>query len=117
MNTSNRLNQGKLSNRYSFLNAKALVLAPCVLIGACSDAEQQSQASEPSLTNNVCTEAWFEKVDKQVVTGDGQGHGPDLGSMEWHSVVEFKLGIRGDESLPDADSELWCRYIDQHVIK
>ena len=45
------------------------------------------------------------------MTGDGQGHGPDLGSSEWRSVIEFKLGIRGDPSVPPRNSELWCAYI------
>ena len=48
-------------------------------------------------------------------TGDGRGHGPDVGSDEWKSVVEFKLGIRGKSDLPGRDSEAWCRLIDQLV--
>lgn len=46
---------------------------------------------------------------------DGKGHGPDVGADEWKSVIEFKLGIRGDPNLPDRDSEAWCRQIDQIV--
>ena len=40
------------------------------------------------------------------------GHGPDIGSGEWKSVVEFKLGIRGNPDVPDRDSQEWCSYID-----
>lgn len=50
-------------------------------------------------------------------TGDGQGHGPDLGSDEWKSVVEFKLGIRGDPQVPGRDSQAWCTYIDHVVMR
>jgi len=52
-----------------------------------------------------------------VGTGDNQGHGPDVGSEEWKSVIEFKLGIRNDTNLPDRDSEAWCRHIDQILRK
>ncbi|GJL53978.1 MAG: lipoprotein [Nitrospirales bacterium] len=48
-------------------------------------------------------------------TGDGQGHGPDVGSEEWKSVVEFKLGIRDKPNVPNRDSIAWCRQIDQIV--
>jgi hypothetical protein len=42
------------------------------------------------------------------VTDDGQGHGPDIGSDEWKSVIEFRLGIRGKPDLPARASEAWC---------
>jgi hypothetical protein len=50
-----------------------------------------------------------------VTTGDGQGHGPDIGSDEWRSVVEFKLGIRGNPAVPSRASREWCHYIDEQV--
>ena len=68
-------------------------------------------------SKSSCNQAWFKKVEQQVITGDGQGHGPDLGSLEWRSVVEFKLGIRGQANLPPKDTELWCDYINSHYIK
>lgn len=66
--------------------------------------------------NNSCNQAWFAKVEQQLTSGDGQGHGPDLGSLEWRSVIEFKLGIRGQANLPSKDSDLWCDYINRHYI-
>jgi hypothetical protein len=51
-------------------------------------------------------------MESVLPTGDGEGHGPDLGSEEWKSVIEFRLGIRGDVSIPDRSSEEWCIYID-----
>ena len=62
-----------------------------------------------------CTEEWYQFVEHKLVSGDGQGHGPDIGSDEWKSVIEFKLGIRGQSGLPDRDSEDWCRLIDAMV--
>jgi hypothetical protein len=64
----------------------------------------------------ACTENWFRWVEGQVSTGDGQGHGPDLGSLEWRSVVEFKLGIRGDPAVPPTESAQWCNYINQRIV-
>lgn len=63
----------------------------------------------------LCSEAWYETVEAEVPTGDGHGHGPDVGSEEWKSVVEFKLGIRGQPDVPARDSDTWCRHIDQVI--
>jgi len=54
-------------------------------------------------------------IEEKVSTGDGQGHGPDLGSDEWKSVVEFKLGIRGEPDVPSREGAAWCRHIDEIV--
>ena len=60
-----------------------------------------------------CSEPWYQYVEKELISGDGQGHGPDLGSDEWKGVVEFKLGIRGQAGLPDRASDDWCQLIDR----
>ena len=62
-----------------------------------------------------CSPEWFQFVEKTLVSGDGQSHGPDPGSEEWKSVVEFKLGIRGQAGLPGRDTEEWCHKIDRLV--
>jgi len=59
-----------------------------------------------------CTETWNQTVETTVSSGDGMGHGPDIGSEEWKSVMEFKLGVRGNPDVPDRDSPEWCRFID-----
>jgi len=61
----------------------------------------------------ACTDDWYAKIDSQLISGDGQGHGPDLGSQEWRSVIEFKLGIRGDANVPARNSALWCDYVNK----
>lgn len=63
----------------------------------------------------VCSEAWYRSIEERFPTGDGRGHGPDLGSEEWKGVVEFKLGIRGRPHVPSRASPEWCRYIDRLV--
>lgn len=60
-----------------------------------------------------CSEAWYQSIDKKLLTADAQGHGPDIGSEEWKSVIEFKLEVRGRANVPDRSSEQWCTYIDQ----
>ncbi len=77
----------------------------------CGQESTQSAAATP------CSPSWFEAVEAKVGTGDGQGHGPDMGSGEWRSVVEFKLGIRGDKKVPSSESQAWCDYIDALVFK
>jgi hypothetical protein len=63
----------------------------------------------------LCSSEWYQSIEETVTTGDGHGHGPDVGSDEWRSVIEFKLGIRGTPTIPQRDSEAWCQYIDHFV--
>jgi hypothetical protein len=63
----------------------------------------------------LCSDAWYRSVEQRVSTGDGRGHGPDVGSDEWKSTIEFKLGIRDQVKVPPRDDEAWCGYIDRLV--
>ena len=81
---------------------KYLVL---LLIGVTGVAEAQSQ----------CSNTWYQSVDKVLHTADMQGHGPDLGSDEWKSVIEIKLGVQDGSDVPERSSEQWCNYIDQQI--
>ena len=58
-----------------------------------------------------CSMQLFGEFEERVGSGDGMGHGPDVGSAEWMSVIEFKLGIRDDESIPETGTNQWCGYI------
>ncbi|TRX53829.1 hypothetical protein [Thalassomonas sp. M1454] len=62
-----------------------------------------------------CSQQWFVYVEDYISTSDGAGHGPDLGSLEWKSVIEFKLGLRDNEQVPDLESRAWCEYIDDKI--
>ena len=66
---------------------------------------------------SLCHETWYQEVENELSTQDGHGHGPDLGSAEWRSVVEFKLNIRDNSALPKVESDDWCRYIDEHYLQ
>ena len=97
---------------FSLLNYAAKRLCPlCVaslllLLTACT---QQSPEAETALP---CTAAWYQAVESSISSGDGMGHGPDIGSEEWKSVIEFKLGVRDNPDVPDRNSSEWCRFID-----
>lgn len=86
-----------------------LAIALALLVAACNTDAERSTGPEP------CTAAWQQWVESRVTTGDGQGHGPDIGSDEWQSVIEFKLGIRGDPAVPPRDTDAWCRFIDDRI--
>ena len=88
---------------------KTRLIILLVLVSANLPAAAGSEALIP------CTEEWYQFVEHKLVSGDGQGHGPDLASDEWKSVIEFKLGIRGQSQLPARDSEDWCQLIDSMV--
>jgi uncharacterized protein len=68
-------------------------------------------------TRTLCSDSWYRLIEEKVPTSDEQGHGPDVGSDEWKSVIEFKLGIRDKPDVPSRDTEAWCRHIDQMVLE
>ena len=68
---------------------------------------------EDAASLDLCSDAWYRSIEDQVPTGDDRDHGPDVGSDEWKSVVEFKLKVRDKPGIPDRKSEDWCRYIDE----
>lgn len=92
-------------NRYRLLS-----LIVVAAVAQVTDSLKPTLAAQP-----LCSDAWYQAIDEKVQTGDGQGHGPDVGSDEWKSVIEFKLEVRGKPNVPKRDSEDWCRYIDEIV--
>lgn len=84
---------------------------PLVILMAAGCGHGQTRYSDMQ----PCTPQWQEYVEAKLQTGDSQGHGPDLGSLEWRSVVEFKLGIRGDPAIPSRETDEWCAYIDEEI--
>jgi hypothetical protein len=56
----------------------------------------------------LCSDTWYQFIEDAVVSSDNQGHGSDIGSDEWKSMIEFQLGIRDEPNLPDRDSDAWC---------
>ncbi len=62
-----------------------------------------------------CSNKLYKWIESRIQSGDGMGHGPDIGSTEWKSVIEFKLGLRGDSEIPDIGSNAWCGFIEEQL--
>lgn len=88
---------------------------PVILISlffqACVNKKQEKQKAQE------CTASWYAKVESKIPTGDEHGHGPDLGTDEWKSVVEHRMGIKGNKIVPSIKSKEWCPYIDRILFK
>lgn len=63
----------------------------------------------------LCSDDWYRQIEASLATGDGMGHGPDIGSDEWKSVIEFRLGVRGEPEVPPRTSEAWCSFVDSRL--
>ena len=61
-----------------------------------------------------CSAAWNEWVEQEVGSGDGQGHGPDIGSQEWQQVIQFRLKLNAKQ-VAKLGSQKWCHEIDMAV--
>ena len=79
--------------------AAILMWLAMFLADATGFAKASDAANMASETGVLCTAAWYQSIEEKVPTGDGRGHGPDVGSDEWKSVVEFKLGIRCQDQI------------------
>jgi uncharacterized protein len=84
-------------------------------VGAAACAEAGEGVSMRPEMGAPCSDMWYRWIEEKVSTSDGRGHGPDIGSDEWKSVVEFKLGIRGNPDVPDIKTQDWCPYVDEMV--
>lgn len=89
------------------------ILFVLFFVSGCDKEKAPPDVSSPE----PCSPAWLQDVDRHVQSSDSEGHGPDIGSPEWRSVVEFKLGIREDESVPEVSSADWCKHIDAFLAK
>ena len=87
------------------------------LLSACSSFElinidNKTIETKPSTKQEpFCSNEWLHYVEGQISSGDNQGHGPDVGSLEWQSVIEFKLGLVDDSTVPSKSTAQWCEYI------
>jgi hypothetical protein len=94
------------------MRQQSIALISCLMLltlAGCKATHTTEQHPEP------CSENWYPWVESALPSSDGRGHGPDIGSDEWQSVIEFKLGIRGQADIPPRSSATWCQFIDQHI--
>lgn len=66
----------------------------------------------PGIAWSQCTAQWYRDIDTILPSQDAQGHGPDLGSAEWKSVIEGKLKKLKAINFPEASSKAWCKKVD-----
>lgn len=90
-----------------------LLLSACSSFDFDSVREEAKALSEEKTKTSSCSMEWFKYVESQVLSQDQQGHGPDIGSEEWQSVIEFKLGLDKVANKPDKLSPEWCKFIQQ----
>lgn len=64
----------------------------------------------------LCDKESYEIIERRLRTSDTYGHGPDIGSDEWKSVVEFKLGVRNEPFVPPKHTDAWCQFIQSVFI-
>lgn len=85
-----------------------LILLAFSLIAACGQSPTVKGATP-------CSAERYASIDSAIQSADGMGHGPDIGSGEWKSVVVFKLGLQDNKAVPSPDAAEWCDFIDQHI--
>lgn len=91
------------------IKQQAIALISGLMLAGCNTATTGTPHPEP------CSSEWYPWVESVISSGDGRGHGPDTGSAEWQSVIEFKLGIRDQADIPPRSSKAWCDFIDQRI--
>lgn len=61
-------------------------------------------------------DAWAKWAEAQHSTGDGQGHGPDVGSDEWAAALSKQLGVTDAEGHgPDLKSAEWRAAVEKKL--
>jgi len=61
---------------------------------------------------------WRQEVERLVGTGDGAGHGPDIGLEEWIYTMSRKLGIYDPQGHgPDLGSDEWKNAVHRLVFR
>jgi hypothetical protein len=90
----------------TLLHVTMLTLTLLFMLGACQISENRFNSD-----SKPCADGEYQHIESNIGSSDLQGHGPDIGSDEWHSVVEFKLGLRGEADVPIRGTKRWCEYI------
>ena len=86
---------------------KTLAALLLLFLAACSERE----SSPPSDWNT-----WAVWVEARYPVSDGQGHGPDIGSVEWARALQQKLGIVDAEGHgPDLGSDEWRKEVERKL--
>ncbi|MEO2266072.1 MliC family protein [Pseudoalteromonas sp. YIC-656] len=100
-----------------FVMKRLVFLTLLAGIAACHTLPEEPQNQVPQETaatiGNTCSLATLTQIERQVSSQDALGHGPDIGSVEWASSIEHRLGIKEHNNKPPMLSAAWCGYIEQ----
>ncbi|MDA7892308.1 hypothetical protein OAE72_01655 [Akkermansiaceae bacterium] len=106
---------------------KVKIFVPTLFAGfilVSCDQPQSTSVPQASVPNQSATnktppkewEAWAMWADEKHSTGDGQGHGPDVGSDEWAYALGTQLGISDSQGHgPDIKSDEWRRAVENKL--
>lgn len=67
--------------------------------------------NKPTQQTPLCSKQTLQNIEQVLSSGDLQGHGPDIGSAEWMSAIEFKLGIKTGYKFTSHVPQGWCDVI------
>lgn len=94
----------------NIMSLNLLLLFPVLFLSACAITEDVKEQKKLP-----CSPEWYQSADKKLSITDEDGHGPDLGSLEWRSAVEFKLDLKNVSDKPEKSSTQWCKFIDKNM--
>ncbi|MFC3093435.1 hypothetical protein DRW07_04325 [Alteromonas sediminis] len=66
---------------------------------------------------SACDLRSFRSIEHAIQSGDGHGHGPNIGSDEWKSTIEFKLGVTPQEKELALHTANWCEFIESRIAQ
>ncbi|WP_286232836.1 MliC family protein [Thalassotalea sediminis] len=89
------------------MNIKGCAVLLLLALSACSTKQEQARV----YIGQQCSATNYQLIADKVQSDDDLGHGPDIASDEWKSVIEYKLGIRDKPTTPEHTSQQWCSYI------
>jgi len=97
---------GKLEFQLMFNRVVISLIITLNWLTACSAPDPvKENADQP------CAQWQIDLIESKLITHDSQGHGPDVGSTEWFSVVERRMGIEGVHTVPSKKTRQWCEYV------
>jgi hypothetical protein len=86
----------------------AAILAVGVLVG-CGESVVDKEKGES-------WDQWARALEARFPVGDGQGHGPDVGSEEWARALQQKLGVVDAQGHgPDIGSAEWRSAVEEKL--
>lgn len=93
-----------------------MLFSVTMLLSGCQ-LRTENDANSPALptTPALGSADWQQWVDTNIQSGDGQGHGPDIGSEEWCGTIDHRI-FRGSTGLTPCSDE-WNQKVTEVILK